>query len=147
VSYGRKRGVTDADLSIIEERLAVTLPEIYRATVRDYPFSSDSIGAECMLLDSAAAVVELNEVGLEIDGVTSPFFIGSDLSEEWYFLDVSRAESPVYVYQLEAGEHQVLDETMGQYLDRIRVADAEIEADRRAAEERDRNKKWWEFWK
>lgn len=139
--------MTEAELKTIEERLATTLPDGYRAIVRDYPFSPDSIGTEDMLLDSAEAVIDLNTAGAEVDGVAAPFFIGSDLGEEWYFLDASRADSPVSVYRLETGEHQVLDGTMEEYLDRIRAADAEIAADEKVAAERRRSKKWWEFWK
>jgi len=53
----------------------------------------------------------------------------------------------VYVFELEAGKHRVLDTKLEQFLDRIRAADAEIEAEEKAAEERRLDKKWWEFWK
>ncbi len=138
--------VTDAELKTIEECLTVALPEAYRATLRDYPFPSESFGAESMLLNSAESVIEFNTEGAEIDGVVSPIFIGSDLGEEWYFLDASRTDSPVFVYQLETGEHQVLDTTLERFLDRIRAVGEEIEADEKAEEERRLNKKWWEFW-
>lgn len=139
--------MTDAELEVIEEHLAVVLPKAYRATVRDYPLPANSFGVEGMLLNSPEAVIELNAAGAEIDGVVSPFFIGSDLGEEWYFLDASMPNSPVYVYQLESGEHRVLDATLGQFLDRIRKVDSEIEADEKAEKDRRLNKKWWEFWK
>ena len=139
--------MTESDLKTIEERLSITLPCAYRATMLHYPLPPDSFGPEDMLLDTVEELLELNMDGLAIDGVPSPFFIGSDRGEECYFLDASRADSPVYVYQLEIGKHQVLDATMEQYIDRIRRRDAEAAADDAAAEMRHLNRKWWEFWK
>ncbi|MBK7670723.1 MAG: SMI1/KNR4 family protein [bacterium] len=139
--------MTESDLQTIEERLSITLPGAYRATMLHYSLPPESFGTEAMLPDTVEAILDLNMDDMAMNGVLSPFFIGSDLGEECYFLDASRADSPVYVYQLETGKHQVLDATMEQYVDRIRRDDAEAAADDAAAEMRHLNRKWWEFWK
>ena len=139
--------MTEAELRLIEERLGYSLPEEYNSTVLNYPFAADSFANEFMLLDNVDAVVELNEAGVEIGDVERPFFVGSDGGEEWFFIDASKEESPVFVFQLESGKHHIRAGTWGGYLEEIRTAHAEIEADEEAARQRKLTKQWWEFWK
>ena len=139
--------MTTADLQAIEDRLNIKLPGSYRAIMAAYPFSPDSFAAEAMLLDEVDAVVDLNSAGVVIQGVSRPFFIGSDLGEEWYFLDPADNESPVFVYELETGEHRVLDPSLEKYCDRVRAMEREIEAEEKAEMDRKPGKKWWAFWK
>ena len=139
--------MTDADLGDIEARLGFPLPAAFRSTVLSYPFSPGSFADEFMLPNRSRDVMDLNEIGVAIVGVERPFFIGSDGGEERYFVDASRSESPVYVFELETGHHRVLVASWADYLDHIRDTDAEIAADEAVAKQRELTSRWWKFWK
>jgi hypothetical protein len=139
--------MTEADLSEIEARLGFPLPAAFRATALSYPFPPDSFAAEFMLPNSASDFIGLNESAVTVRGVTRPFFIGDDGGEERYFLDAAKPDSPVYVYELETGQHRVLVPSWPAYLDHIRAAHAEIAADEEATRQRKLTRRWWQLWK
>ena len=139
--------MTEQDLQALESHLGSPLPAFYRATLSDYPFDPDSCAAEYLLPDNSQFVIELNSSGLLLDGVEKPFFIGSDGGEESYFIDASKADSGVYVYDVETGEHRQLVPEWQGFLDHIRSIHAEVAADEEAMRLSKLNKKWWEFWK
>jgi len=136
--------VTEAELGEIEARLAFPLPASFRSTALSYPFPPDSFADEFMLPNRPRDVIDLNKAGAAVADIDRPFFVGSDGGEEWYFVDASQPESPVYVYELETGRHRVLVGSWAAYLDHIRDAHAEIEADDEAARQRKLSKRWWE---
>ena len=134
--------MNEADLGEIEALLGFPLPMAFRSTALSYPFLPDSFADEFMLPNRPSEVVDLNQTGVAIDGVGRPFFIGSDGGEERYFVDASKPESPVYVYELETGRHRVLVASWSDYLDQIRGTHAEIAADESAARQRKLTKRW-----
>ena len=139
--------MTDQDFQSIEKHLGVALPASYRATLSSYPFDADSFAAADMLPNDAAAVIELNGAEFSSSEIGKPFFIGSEGSEEWFFLDAKNPDSGVFVFELETGKHRPLFPTWAAFLDHIRAEHAEIAADEEAMRQRKLTKKWWEFWK
>jgi hypothetical protein len=100
-----------------------------------------------MLPNRARDVIDLNKAGAIVVGIERPFFVGSDGGEEWYFVEASKPESAVYVYELETGRHRVLVGSWAAYLDHIRETHAEIAVDEEAARQRRLTRRWWEFLK
>ena len=98
--------MTEADLAKIEECVGFPLPSAFGATVLSYPFAAGSFADEFMLPNRPAALIDLNGARTKIAGRSRPFFVGSDGGEEWYFVDASRPDSPVYVFELETGRHR-----------------------------------------
>jgi hypothetical protein len=139
--------MTEADLRQIEARLGFPLPAAFRSTALSYPFSPDSFADEFMLPSQPSEFIDMNEADVPIAGIGRPFFVGSDGGEERYFVDASRAESPVYVYELETKRHRVLADSWANYLDHIRDTLAEIAADQVREKQRKLKKRWWKFWK
>ena len=99
-----------------------------------------------MLPNRPQEVMELSEADFSSPAIGQPFFIGSDGGEEWYFVDASKPDSGVFVFELETGKHRSLTPTWAAYLDHIRATQAEIAADEEAERARRQNKKWWQFW-
>ena len=139
--------MTEADLGQIEARLGFPLPAAFRSTALNYPFSPDSFADEFMLPSQPSDFIDMNQAGVSLAGIGRPFFVGSDGGEERYLVDASKAESPVYVYELETKRHRVLVDSWASYLDHIRDALAEIAADEDREKQRKLTKRWWEFWK
>jgi len=140
--------VTQSEIVEIERRLGFALPESYRSTMLAYPFPPDSFGNECLLPNRPSDVVDLNEAGVTgPEQVGRAFFVGSDGGEESYFVDATKSDSPVYVFEIETGRHRVHCPSWEAYLQQIRDTDAEIAADREAARQRKLTKRWWEVWK
>jgi len=138
--------MTEIDLKRIEKELGFAVPDYYRATMLNYPFGTDSFADDCMLPSRPDRVIELVGVDSHFDGIEQPFFVGTDGGEEWYFVDSSKPDSGVFVFQLETGKHESLSPSWNAYLEHIRAIDAEGAADEAAELERKRNKKWWQFW-
>ncbi len=139
--------MTDQEFQAIEKHVGFPLPAFYRTTLSSYPFDSDSFAAESMLPNDPKVVIELNDVEISSPVVGKPFFIGNDSGEEWLFVDASKQDSGVFVFDLETGKHRQLVPTWTAFLDYIRAEHAEIAADEEAMSQRKLNKKWWEFWK
>jgi len=139
--------MTDQDFQSIGKHLGFPIPAYYRATMSSYPFSADSFAAEFMLPDDPEQVIDLNEIHISSPEVSKPFFIGSDGGEERFFVDAAKSDSGVFVFELETGKHRPLTPTWTAFFEHIQAAHAEIEADKKAMEQRKLNKKWWEFWK
>jgi hypothetical protein len=139
--------MTDQDFRSIETHVGFPLPASYRATLSSYPFDSDFFAAEFMLPNDPEAVIELNDAEISSSDIAKPFFIGSDGGEERFFVDASKQESGVFVFELETGKHRSLVPTWAAFLDHIHAAHVEIAADGEAMRKRKLNKKWWEFWK
>ena len=139
--------MTEADLAGIEASVGFPLPSAFRATVLSYPFAPDSFADEFMLPNRPSALIDLNGAREAIAGVSRPFFVGSDGGEESYFVDASRSDSPVYVFELETGRHRILVPSWAEYLGRIGETHAEIESDQALLSKRKLERRWWEFWK
>ena len=148
--------MNEGDIQRIESELGVSLPQSYKAVQLSYPFGPSSFGSLCMLVDNADAIIDMNkgpglhelmhgEAGAPRDGTY--LMIGNDGGEEEYFLDISQADGPVMVFDLESGELSEFARDIKHYVDRVHEIDAEIDTQEREAEERRRNAKWWEFWK
>ena len=129
--------MTEQDIEVIEKRMGFTLPASYRATVLSYPFEPDSFADEFMMPNRLDAVIDLSGVEFSSPEIGKPFFIGSDGGEEVYFVDASKPDSGVFVYEMETGKHRSLVPTWAAYVDHIRTIHAEIAAD----EEADRQRK------
>jgi hypothetical protein len=139
--------MTDQEFQSIEKHVGSPLPASYRATLSSYPFAPDSFAAEFMLPNDPKAVIELNSAEMSSPDIGKPFFIGSDGGEEWFFVDASKEDSGVFVFELETGKHRPLVPNWTAFLDHIQAEHAEIAADEEAMRQRRLNKKWWEFWK
>lgn len=126
--------------------MGFTLPASYRATVLSYPFEPDSFADEVMLPNRLDAVIDLSGAKFSSPEIGKPFFIGSDGGEEMYFVDASKPDSGVLVYEMKTGKHRSLVPTCAAYLDHIHTIHAEIVADEEADRQRKLNKKWWQFW-
>jgi hypothetical protein len=133
--------MTDSDLQRIERELSLKLPADYRSLMLSYPFPPDSFTAENMLPDNAARLLE--SAGGRDNLPPRSFIIGNDGGEEIYFIDTSRQQSPVFVFDLETGEIKEYAPTLEAYIQKCRDTDAQILRD----EEAMAKKKWWQFWK
>jgi len=139
--------MTEEDFQAIEEHTGFQLPAYYRETMSNYPFAIDSFAGEFMLPDDPRTVIDMLEEGFSVNGFRAPFFVGSDGSEECYFVDASQPDSGVFVFEIETEKHRPLTPSWSGFLDHIRAALAEIAADEEAQRQRKLNKKWWEVWK
>jgi hypothetical protein len=128
--------MTESDLQQIEQHVGFALPATYRTTLLNYPFEPGSFADEFMLPNRPQEVIELSDVD----------FSSPAISQEWYFVDASKPDSAVFVFELETGKHKSLSPTWTAYLDHIRATHSEIAADEAAERQRKQNKKWWQFW-
>ena len=140
------------DLDRIERELHVQLPKSYRAVLEAYPLPIDSGSTSMWLVDDANKVIESTRTWREAspNGRSWPaslVYIGDDGGEYAYFLDVSQDPAPVMIYDHETGTvDRVEASDLLTFVDKCRRDLEEIEADKRAMDERFRNKKWWQFW-
>ena len=139
--------MTDQELQAIEKHTGYSLPEYYCATLSNYPFSSDSFAGEFILPNDQKVIIELNSAAISPSKIRKPFFIGSDGGEEWFFVDTSKDDSGVFVFELETGNHRLLVPTWTAFLEHIDAEHAAIAADEEVMRQCKLNKKWWEFWK
>ena len=147
--------MTHQELARVEAALAVHLPESYRALMLAYPFPADSLTAECLLPDDADQLIEMNR-GVErgapgrTGGDEWPprgyVMIGSDGGEECYLLAAGRADSPVYVYDVERGELREHASGLEQFVAQCRATEDEIRQDEEAMARKPRTR-WWQFWR
>jgi hypothetical protein len=141
----------DEDLDRIEAALGVKLPPEYRATMRDYPFPSDSSAAELWSRPDADWVIwrsrEWSKSGL-YDRPWSERYValGSDGGEEEYILDLGTTPPSVLTADVENGTVEPIATDWQRWLALLDEWHAEIEQDERDMAERVRNKRWWEFW-
>ena len=98
-----------------------------------------------MLPKRLDAVIDLIGAKFSSPEIGKPFYIGSDGGEEMYFVDASKPDSGVMVYEMKTGKHRSLVPTCAAYLDHIHTIHAEIVADEEADRQRKLNKKWWQF--
>lgn len=92
-------------LTEIENRLSIILPEDYREVMHVYPKELEAV-AEYELLNDHQQLIGMNvntrSYGPGIAGWRDSFFIiGTDGGEEMYFLDMSRGRSPVFCLAVE----------------------------------------------
>ncbi len=149
--------MNDSDILKIEGALSVKLPDAYKRLLIDFPFSEDSFAYTCMVIWDAQALVDANS-GFDLHflihhrkGRWTPekkhFFIGNDGGETQYYLDLEDPDSTIYSFDLETGELTPYARGIEEYKAKIIRIDQELEEEERAAEERRKNAKWWEFWK
>jgi hypothetical protein len=92
-------------LTEIESTLSITLPDDYRELMLAYPHELEAV-AEYELVNDAQQLIAINVnargYGPGIGGWRDSFFItGTDGGEEMFFLDTSRARSPVFCLAVE----------------------------------------------
>jgi hypothetical protein len=133
--------ITAEDLDRIEQELGLQLPGDYRSLMLDYPFPADSYTAECLLVNDPEA---LKELAAERDPLPpQSFIVGDDGGEELYFIDLTRASSPVYVFQLETGQVKEASPSLQAYVQACEQTEREINGD----EVKRSDRKWWQFWR
>jgi hypothetical protein len=141
--------MTLEDIARIETDLGVRLPEDYRALMEAYPFPPDSFTAEFVMPNNATHLIEINRERSTLSkpkkGRSEPpasyFEIGGDGGEERYLIDLSQAESPVYVYDLETDEVREAALELQSFVAQCAAADEEIRRD----EEFTARRRWWQF--
>ncbi|WHI46443.1 SMI1/KNR4 family protein [Microbulbifer sp. VAAF005] len=86
----------------IEESLDIELPQSYKEFISNYPdmlLADGFWAAEVELLNNQNRLVELNRfVRLHLDIELSYFLIGGSGCGDYYFIDISDEESPVYFW-------------------------------------------------
>jgi hypothetical protein len=144
--------MTQQDLSRIERALNLRLPRGYRELMLHYPFPPDSCAADCLLPDNPDTLIEHNRgpdphhLFGDRPGPGPPpgnyFMIGSDCGEEWYYIDISRDQSPVFKLDLECKTLTVEAANLTEYVAQCWATEAEVRQD----EETMARKRWWQFW-
>jgi len=149
------------DLNNIEQMLGLKLPQAYREILLSYPFDIDANIYDRDLYQSAASVIEQNQMYRK-----SGFFgqkwpahylvIGSDAFGNLHFLDLTQPkclvffadhEDTAYSDTIEAEEEAAnLSDWVKHMQEQAASFQAQVEQLQRSAEERKRNKKWWQFW-
>jgi len=125
--------VTGEELQKIEQKLGLSLPAYYRATMIAYPFSDYEYTSKYFLADNSKTVIKNNSKPKAIEGISRIFFVGGDPQGEQYFVDAAKAESPVYALGPKTGKHAIKAKTWGEFLD-IQRADIKDLEDEIAAE-------------
>lgn len=149
--------MTPEDLLEIERSLNVQLPEDYSRVLIQYPFEEGSDPYYYSLFGKPDAII----------GDTQSYRINSFFGQEWppsflvignngagnaYYLDLNRPVSPVFEADHEitsARKYLAVSEVASNieaWVEITRRELEEFEAEERAAEERRRNRKWWQFW-
>jgi hypothetical protein len=123
--------VTSADLDRIEHELHIALPVDYRRTMEAYPFARNSF-SEGMLLDDVDVLIRWNsgDPNRSIDGRNQAltfrdhFKIGSDGGELSFFLKYTGSPNPIYCYDLESGNFEVISQDIAEYVGHCAKIDA-----------------------
>jgi len=126
--------MTCDDLSKLETRFEIQLPQEYLDVLTNYPFSDGHFGDE-MLLDDAELLAQHNhpsaakraklKSGPSIsDGY---FWIGSDGGELSFYIKLGRSSRGVWYFDIETGEIQKYCDSLEDYLQKCRKIDADEE--------------------
>ncbi len=132
--------MTTSDFQRIERELSISLPSDYRSVMTAYPFPPESFSADCLLPDSVDRLLEISSERQKLP--PNSFIIGDDSADEIYFLDVTRAHSPVFVFDVPSGNVREEFPSFGAYVEDCKETDDEL---CRYAE-RVKSRKWWQFW-
>lgn len=132
------------DIKKIENSLKIKLPEFYKKTIQSYPFPKESFANEFLLPDEKNTIIENNDSTI-IDK-KNIFVVGSDGGEEYYYINLTKETSEVYLFDLEEKKSKVKSPNWDKYLNYISKTLKEIEEDEHQEKERKKNKKWWQFW-
>jgi hypothetical protein len=123
--------VTSAELDRIEHELQIELPADYRQTMETYPFARDSFSVG-MLMNDVDVLIGWNsgDKNLSIDGRNQSltfrdyFKIGSDGGELSFFLKHTGSPNPVYCYDLESGNFEIIAQDIVEYVEHCAKIDA-----------------------
>lgn len=104
--------MTLEDISKLEARFSIQLPERYRRFLQKPPFDEKSGAFECLRLANLDGLIERN-VWLREQDKGHPclqprsdcLWIGSDLSESWYVMNLKKPRNPV----LEVDNHETVE--------------------------------------
>lgn len=137
--------MTSAQLTYLEERLQLPLPDYYKRTMLDYPFAADSFAAECSLSVQVDHILGMNTI---FPPEARRFVVGGDCGEELYYVKVDESSERVYRYEYEtSGDSPIVQaDSWAPFLEQLRDQEVAIEQDELAEAEMKRNKKWWQFW-
>src|SRR5688500_8039485 len=108
--------MNESELVRVETELSMRLPAYYRATLLAYPFEkrTDIEGAE--LVNDPDLLISLNQ-DPAFGQPGDVFVIGTDGSEETYYIKPKDSGSAVYCFQLETGEHEQIAASWDGYLE------------------------------
>jgi hypothetical protein len=135
--------MTDAELDRIESALRLKLPTFYRQFMRAYPSwlldrqPKWANVSEWELPDDPDRVIYFNqcvrraEPGEYFDDRPWPhhyFVIGSEMGQNWYFLDLEEGGERVYWYHHEMGEVSEISKTLDKFPDTLLEDWADIES-------------------
>jgi cell wall assembly regulator SMI1 len=154
ISFAR---MIEAEFDRIEREMGITLPDDYRETMIHYPFPPDSSPAINDLCNNASELISWNKDGssLDIEEASEYFMIGTDGSEELYFIDVRLQRSSVYVYCIDTDTFSVVAASLAEWVNMISEMEQEAEEglaasketeSMRKKEKENKEKKWWRFW-
>jgi hypothetical protein len=132
--------MTTSDFQRIERELAIHLPDDYKSLMMTYPFAPESFTADCLLPNNAGRLLEIAKDRQKLPPYS--FIIGDDSADETYFIDISRAHSPVFVFDVPNGEVSERFPGLGAYVEHCKKTDAELSEYAKRME----NRKWWQFW-
>jgi len=134
------------DLRQLELQLALQLPSYYRATMLAYPFAGRSDLDQAELLDDLQLLLELNDASPADSPLERRLVIGTDRSEETYYIKPDDLGSAVYCFALETGKHRQICQTWDQFISLCWEQISEAEEDERLMKERAARRKWWQPW-
>ena len=130
----------------VTSALSVQLPDYYRTTLVSYPFSGRADIEQAELVHDPDLLISLNRDHPAAEGNKAIFVIGTDQSEESYYIKTNEPGSTVYCFQLETGKHLPIAPSWDEYLARCQSQIEEAEVDERLMAERAAKKKWWQLW-
>ena len=134
------------ELQHLEASLSISLPDYYRATMLEYPFAGRSEIDAAELVDSVQQLLELNCESPVAKTKVNFFVIGTDLSEEIYYIKPQTSASEVFCFELETGNSRLICTSWEEYLTLCRTQLEEIELDSHAMVEKAATTKWWQLW-
>ena len=137
--------ITTDELTKLERKLDVKLPEEYKKTLLNYPFEKDSFAYTCMLMADVNILIEWNSESESL--VKNGFMIGGDGGEESYYIDLYDEHHPVFSFDMETDKTVLFAKNIADYLAKIIEIEKNIELDEELVKKRRENSKWWEFWK
>lgn len=152
--------MNSSDFEHIEQALGLTLPQAYRQVLISYPFAQDTQIYDRDLFESAAGIIDQNQIYRQggFFGQKWPahyLIIGRDTFGNLHFINLNQPDSPVYfadhedtVYStmIEAEEAPSIEDWVIEMQEQEEGNQIEYERMVRAAVERRRSKKWWQFW-
>ena len=138
--------MNESELVRVASELSMQLPDYYRTTMLSYPFPGRGDIEQAELVNDPDLLISLNRNHPAAEGSKTIFVIGTDRSEESYYVKTGEHGSTVYCFELETGKHLVLDASWDEYLARCERQIQEAEADERLMTDRAANRKWWQLW-